>query len=248
MRHYHGTPMGGTRDEVARFLKGRCALIPFPRQEDLPIAADVCQSFVFDNGAYSIWRQGGTLDVDGYVRWCEEWHKHPGFDWALIPDVIDGSGQENDALLRNWPRHISGVPVFHLHEEPARLERLANDWPCVALGSSGVWANPGSGGWWNRMATLMNVICDEQGRPKCKLHGLRMMAPDIFTRLPLASADSTNVAQNKNSISRFGIYCPPTASQRGIVIAERIESFNSAPVWERPRQQVLFDGYRGLAI
>jgi hypothetical protein len=248
MKHYHGTPLGGTRDEVARFLRGRHALIPYPRPEDLPIAADVCRSFVFDNGAFTVWKQGGQLDVPGYIEWCEKWHRHPGFEWALIPDVIEGDETDNDALLSEWPKSIAGVPVYHMHEKTSRLERLAEDWPIVAIGSSGVWSTPGSGGWWNRMATIMDAVCDSEGRPACKLHGLRMMAPDIFTRLPLASADSTNVAQNKNLQGRFGIYCPPTASQRAAVIAERIEAHNSAPVWESPAQKIMFDGFGELAL
>jgi hypothetical protein len=248
MKHYHGTPMGGTRDEVARFMRGRNILIPFPRPEDLPVAADVCRSFVFDNGAFTIWKRGGTLDVGGYTNWCRDWYQHPGFDWALIPDVIDGSDEDNDKLLERWPKEIPGVPVYHLHEKPSRLARLAKEWPTVAIGSSGVWSDPGSSGWWNRMVTVMDAVCDEEGRPMCKLHGLRMMAPDIFTRLPLASADSTNVAQNKSSISRFGSYIPPTASQRSVTIADRIESHNSAARWESPKQKIMFYGFDALQI
>lgn len=59
--HYHGTPVGGSRQDVARFLQGRHALIPFFRQEDLGIAAEVCKSFVFDNSAFSVWKTGGCL-------------------------------------------------------------------------------------------------------------------------------------------------------------------------------------------
>ena len=39
--HYHGTPIGGSRQDVARFLAGRHALVPFPRQDDVGIVADV---------------------------------------------------------------------------------------------------------------------------------------------------------------------------------------------------------------
>ncbi len=67
MNHYHGTPAGGRREDSAKFLAGRHALVPFPRQDDMGIVADVCQPFVFDNGAFSIWTRGGTLDVDGYI-------------------------------------------------------------------------------------------------------------------------------------------------------------------------------------
>jgi hypothetical protein len=111
--------------------------VPFPRQDDIGIVADVCQSFVFDNGAFSVWKKGGKLDVDGYTAWVEQWHRHPALDWALIPDVIDGDESANEPLLEAWPTELRGVPVWHLHESLDRLQRLAVDWPPVAIGSSG---------------------------------------------------------------------------------------------------------------
>ena len=218
---------------MARFLMGRHALVPFPRPDDVGVVAEVCQSFVFDNGAFSVWKKGGVLDVAGYVKWCEEWHRHPAFDWALIPDVIEGSERENDALLADWPAHIRGVPVWHMHESIDRLVRLGNSWPTVALGSSGAWPTPGVEDWWRRMDEAMLELCDEHGRPPCRLHGLRMLNPKVFTRLPLASADSTNVAAN-TSIGSWTKYRPATAWQRAAVIADRIEINQSHPVWQNP--------------
>lgn len=58
-----------------------------------------------------------------------------------------------------------------------------------------------------------------------------MLDPAIFQLL--ASADSANAAVNGGSISRFGMYVPPTAGQRANVIADRIESHNSSPIWQR---------------
>ncbi|ALE00138.1 hypothetical protein [Pseudomonas syringae] len=111
MIHYHGTPVGGKREDAAKFLAGRHALVPFPRQDDMGIVADACKSFVFDNGAFSVWKIGGQMNVDGYTRWVEDWHRHPGFTWALIPDVIDGDEEANDSLVRQWPEELRGVPV-----------------------------------------------------------------------------------------------------------------------------------------
>jgi hypothetical protein len=241
MRQILGTPIGGTRQDVARFLMGRDALVPFPRQDDMGIVAEVCRSFVLDNGAFSIWRKGGTLDVDGYVAWVREWHRHPGFEWALIPDVIGGSAEENDALLAAWPEDLrdAGVPVWHLHEPIERLVDLAQSWRTVALGSSGDYSTPGAAVWWARMREALNMICDERGRPVCKLHGLRMLDPRVFTKLPLASADSTNAGRNCNQLDRFGMYVPPTAAQRAAVIADRIGVHNSAPVFNRTADEVM---------
>ncbi|WP_235592043.1 MULTISPECIES: hypothetical protein [Pseudomonas] len=109
--------------------------------------------------------------MEGYTRWVEDWHRHPGFDWALIPDVIDGDEKANDVLLAAWPSGLRGVPVWHLHESIERLHRLASEWPTVAFGSSGQWESPSTSALWKRMAAAMDAICDEQGRPMCRLHG-----------------------------------------------------------------------------
>lgn len=237
MIHYHGTPCGGPRQDVARFLAGRHALIPFPRPEDIGTAAEVCQSFCIDNGAFTAWKQGEPVtDWKPYYDFVIEWAQHPSFDWALIPDVIDGTEEDNDQLLTRWPICLgmtAGVPIWHLHESLERLERLSKVYPRVALGSSGQWPTPGTDGWWDRMAEAMRVVCDRHGRPRCKLHGLRMLDPAIFHRLPLASADSTNAVRNSSNYSRFGTYTPPSAAARMATIADRIEAHNSAAIWQQ---------------
>jgi hypothetical protein len=238
---FHGTPIGGSRQDVARFLTGRDALVPFARPDDLPIVMEVARSFIFDCSSYSIWQSGeGEVDYDAYVAWCQAYSRHPGFEWAIIPDIIDGSEEQNYRWVRDWLRWghgVRGVPVWHMHESLEYLKWLVSHFDVVALGSSGQWATPGTPTWWIRMGEAMDVICDEHGRPRCKLHGLRMLDPQIFTRLPLASGDSTNAAVNCGSLSRFGSYVPPTAAQRAAVIADRIESQNSAHIWERQMAQ-----------
>jgi hypothetical protein len=196
------------------------------------VAADVCQSFALDNGAFSAWKGGNALDLPGYYEWVSKWRYHPACDFAVIPDVIDGSEEENDQLINDWPHESFGVPVWHMHESIERLIRLCEAWPKVALGSSGQWSVVGSMGWWDRMSEAMNAICDPNtGFPKrTKLHGLRMLNPEIFQDLPLSSADSTNVAINIRMDGRWaGTYSPASKETRAIVLAERIEQFNSRP-------------------
>lgn len=241
MIHYHGTPIGGTRQDVARFLTGRHALVSFERPDDMGAVAEFCQSFCLDNGAFSVWKRGAELDVPGYLAWVMEWRRHPGFDFALIPDVIDGTEAENNELVARWPKGLEGAPVWHMHESLNRLQWLCREWRTVAIGSSGQFASVGTAAWWSRMAEAMRWACDEKGRPLARLHGLRMLDPAVFSRLPLASADSTNAAVNSGSLDRFGMYLPPTAAQRAAVIAERIEANNSAPAWvPQPVQEDIF--------
>ena len=202
----------------------------------MPIACENRVSVVIENGAYTIWKQGGQLDIDGYMRFCEEWYRHPSVAWCLIPDVIEGNESDNDAMLADWPRAIPGVPVWHYHESLDRLERLSHEWPIVALGSSGEWPVPGVGKWWDRTAEAMKVVCDEKGRPRCKLHGLRMLSIKILKKLPLASADSTNIVRNGDRV-----FPAPTRSQQMVNNAWRIEAAQSASHYRFPRRQLLLN-------
>lgn len=236
MIHYHGTPLGGRRVDRDAILHGRHALVSFARDEDIEVVAESCQSFVLDNGAFSAWRSGEPVtDWGPYYEWCEKWLAHPGCDWAIIPDVIDGSEQDNDDLLANWPWDYGGVPVWHYHESLERLDRLVSTWPRVALGSSGEWSVPGNPRWWRRTAEVMSVACHPCGTPRTKLHGLRMLNPAIFHRIPLASADSANASRNR---ARNGRAVDGDSVDGAVITMRRIESHNSAarwiPVYEAP--------------
>lgn len=233
MIHYHGTPCGGTREDVARFLSGRHALIPWPRHEDIATACEVCESFVIDNGAFTAWKKGQPVRCwDGYYAWLNVYKQHPACDWAIIPDVIDGSEADNDALEREWPHGKSfGVPVWHLHESFERLERMVSEWPRIALGSSGAYANPGTGRWWGRIEDSMAVICDRDGRPRTRLHGLRMLDPAIFYRVPLSSADSTNAVRNADRVKAI------KRSAAMSMNADRSEAHQSCDRWVSRNQQ-----------
>jgi hypothetical protein len=244
--HYHGTPIGGKESEAARFLMGRHALVPFSYPVDLAVALSVCQSVCLDNGAFTLWKKGGDVSVPDYFAWVESVAGHPSLDWCLIPDKIDGDERQNAALVDEWLAlgcRVESVPVWHMHESLDWLDQLVTRFRTVALGSSGQWPSPGTASWWDRMSEAMAVACDAPGRPRARLHGLRMLDPEVFTRLPLASADSTNAAVNCGSLARFGSYKPPTASQRAEVIAARIEMHNSAPIWcGRGEQTHIFAG------
>ncbi len=232
MIHYHGGPI--TPIEVAISIwKGRHALISFAYPDQIALAAEIASSFVLDNGAFTVWKRGGKMDVQGYVTWCNEWQHHPGFDWCLIPDSIEGSEDENDGLLADWP--LDGqvsVPVWHMHESLDRLERLVSSYGRLAIGSSGEFADPGSPRWWCRMAEAMQVACDEEGRPRTKLHGLRQQDPTITSHIPYASDDSSNAAQNHGLNVRWsGPYQPLTQRVRGLVLVDRIEGHATAARW-----------------
>lgn len=238
MIKYHGGPI--TPQSVAiEAWASRHGMVSFAYPWQLKLAAEMCQSFVLDNGAFSMWKAGeGDVDVEAYAAWVEKWMRHPSFSWCLIPDKIDGDETHNDRLITEWPLPKSvSVPVWHLHESIFRLERLISEWPIVALGSSGEYEVVNSDRWWNRMGEAMEVACDSEGRPKTKLHGLRMLDPTVFSHLPLSSADSTNVAINHSKKGKRweGPYEPPDPETKALVLARRIDVHASAARWCRTR-------------
>ena len=242
MIHYHGLPITPAT-AAAKVLKGRHAFVSYLSPQQLDIAIEVCQSFAVDNGAFSAWKSGREMNWPDYFDWVESIKRLPNFDFAVIPDVIDGDEIANNELIDAWPHEPwLSAPVWHMHESIQRLQTLARNWPRVCIGSSGQFATVGDSKWWHRMGEAMNAICDDAGRPICKLHGLRMLNPEVFRHLPLTSADSTNIAQNIGIDSAWrGTYMPPDKDWRAMIMAERIESINGASCWaERISQGSLF--------
>lgn len=235
MIHYHGGPVTPNTAAIALWER-RHAMVSFAHPDQVALAAEVCQSFAIDNGAFSMWKSGAVPDWEEYADWVAKWAGHPGFDFAIIPDVIDGKEKENDALITWWysePRRFQSCPVWHMHESLDRLKTLSYLYPWrVALGSTKQYATVGTVEWWARMSDAMKVLCDDQGRPRCKLHGLRMLNPTIFSFLPLSSADSTNVARNIGLDDKWDSpYCPRSRELRALVLADRIERHASASHW-----------------
>lgn len=246
MIHYHGVPI--TPDTAAtRALSCGHAFVSFLHPDQLGLVVEVASSFALDNGAFSAWRGGAAItDWSDYYAWIAAVRRCPGFDFAVIPDVIDGSEKDNDALIHEWPHPIwTGAPVWHMHESLKRLQSLCETWPRVCLGSSGAFAQIGTQAWWRRIGEAMEVICDPDGRPLCKIHGLRMLDPDVYTRIPFSSADSTNIGRNIGIDGAWrGTYKPPTKEARAAIMRERIESQQSPARWDRSvlcAQQTLFE-------
>jgi hypothetical protein len=238
MIHYHGMPITPSTAAVRAINCGH-AFVSFQHPEQLGIALEVAQSFAVDNGAFSAWRGGAPVtNWNLFYEWVAELHRYPSFDFAVVPDVIDGDEAANDALLAEWPWRERapwvGAPVWHLHESLERLERLAFAYPRICLGSSGEFATVGDSRWYARMAEAMDVLCDRDGRPICKIHGLRMLNPDVFTRFPFASVDSTNIGRNIGIDSAWrGTYTPASKEARAQVMRERIEAHQSPIFWQR---------------
>lgn len=235
MIRYHGGPITPMEAAIEAW-NGTHAMISFARPDQVTLATEIAHSFALDNGAFSAWKANHKTNWNDYSKWVQEWRQHPGFDFALIPDEIEGSEQDNDELIRWFLAHGHTAtylcPVWHMHESVSRLRRLVVDWPRVAIGSSGQFAEVGTMHWWLRIAQAMEIACDENGRPRTRLHGLRQMDPTVFSHIPYSSVDSTMIARTIGRDHQWaGTYQPMTRRMRAAVLRERIEFHASAVRW-----------------
>ena len=215
MIKYYGTPLT-PKSVFIKALTRRNCLIPFPNPQDLKRGIEVCNKVIVDNGAFTIWRKGGSVNWDEYYDFVDTIIED--IEFFFIPDVIDGTEEENDFLISHclWRTDYSkkGVPIWHINESLYRLEYLIEKFDYIAIGSAGEYKDLGTWKWHRRMDEAMKVLCNYDGFPKVKIHMLRCLNPKIFTRYPFHSGDSTGLAQNH---SRDGW-------ER---IISRIEPFNS---------------------
>lgn len=224
MLHYHGTPIT-PRAQLER-MAGRCFCVPYPKPQDAKTCLRIAQSIMFDNGAFSVKTRGLQFDEAGFIRWVEPMLAHP--HWAVVPDVIDGTEEQQRAMVKRWPLPSDmSAPVFHLGLSVDYLLELVDHWPKVCLGSSGAFWDVGGPAWCGRMDVIFNELAKRR-RHMPWLHGLRMLG-QASGPWPLASADSTNVAQN----FKRDTGCAECK-------ARPIDSTNPPPLWMvRPIQEIL---------
>jgi len=195
---YHGTPITPNRvfEEHMRF---RNVLVSFARPDQFELAKIHAKEIMIDNGAFSIWTQNKrrgkkkTISWDPYYAWIDE--IYADITEFILPDVIDGSEEDNDALLTEC-NLMNGIPVWHVNESFARLERLASDYPYIAFGSAGEFSTLGTTAWNRRVSTAMRILSDDDGVPLTKVHMLRCLNHKIFSKYAFYSGDSTNLARN----------------------------------------------------
>ena len=239
MIHYHGLPIT-PGSAATKAIEGGHAFVSFAHPDQLSIALTVAQSFALDNGAFSAWKSGNPItDWNPFLDWASVILRYPHCDFVVIPDSIDGDLHDQFKCIDKFVAYFGGndaykygAPVYHLHEPLSHATQLSKAWQRICIGSSGEFAQIGTQKWWHRMSEVMQAVCDEDGRPNCKLHGLRMLDPKVFTRFPFASADSTNIGRNIGIDKSWnGNYTPPSKEVRAMVMRSRIESFHSSHFW-----------------
>jgi hypothetical protein len=219
--HYHGTPLT-PRAELQK-MAGKHFCVSFARPDDAAWCLSHGQSVMWDNGAFSFYTRKQETKWNKFYTWLESRLCHP--HWAVIPDVIDGTVEENWSLIKEWPhRKDCAAPVWHLNESLDHLQALLDEgFPRICFGSSGKYWQIGSASWERRMDQTFNRLSTNGQLPW--IHMLRGLSLS-GDKWPFASADSVNVARNFSDQKM----CPER-------MARRIDSVQCPIVWhQRPIQ------------
>ena len=111
MLHYHGTPI--TPIDMRERMAGKNLCVSYTRPDDAEFALRAAQSIMWDNGAFSAFTAGKEFKPAEFAKWVEPRLRHP--HWAVVPDVINGSIEEQRILLKSWPHPPElSAPVWHI--------------------------------------------------------------------------------------------------------------------------------------
>lgn len=172
------------------------------------------QILLVDNGAYSAWRAETTMGEaywNGFAIWADAILDRCPQAVVVIPDVIEGSEEQNDDLINDFiccPLALEGVKlptsrcmvVWHMHESLDRLYGLIEaGFAYIAIGSSGDYAVPGTKHWHARISEALNGIrdfCNDSNGAYSRPWLHMMRAQSMAHIYGFDSSDSTNIAQN----------------------------------------------------
>ena len=229
MIKYHGTPI--TPKEIFfKYMKNKNTLISYADYRDIDRATNICKKVIIDNGAFSVWKQGKTIDWDDYYAFVRKHHNN--IELFFIPDVIDGTEEENNKMIDHYERNYKesipkGVPIWHVAESIERLKELMSGYDYIGIGSSGEYSVLGTRQWHIKMDKAMSVLCDSNGLPKVRIHMLRCLDKKIFKYYPFYSGDSTTFAQNHKKYFK-GKGNKNYSREKGILhLLSNLERYNS---------------------
>ena len=190
MIHYHGTPI--TPKFILDNMKGKHLCVSYADHRDAEWCMKNAQSVMWDNGAYTSYTKGKVFDKEAYINWLDD--KLYAANWAVIPDVIDGTVEDQKTISSSWPypKHLSAI-VWHMHLPLDWLREIIDNYPRFCFGSSGQYWKVGNADWSRRADQAWEIIEKSNARPWVHMmRGLKLSKE----RWPFASADSTNVARH----------------------------------------------------
>jgi hypothetical protein len=171
---------------------------------------------MLDSGAYSAWRQSGTIAIDDYIRFVRDVEPcvHTYVNLDVIPGALERPRTWNDtqasadASYRNLQKMkdagLRPLPVFHQGEDFKWLEKMLADGEDYIGISSAKNQRPRLQQQW--LDIFFATVTDELGRPLIKVHGFGSAHVDWLQRYPFYSVDTSGWIK---AAIKGKIYVPP---------------------------------------
>ncbi len=203
-----------------------------------------------DSGAFTLWRQGGEIDIEVYATFLlEQRHNYfravtldtiPGAPGAEVtPAQVEQAAQdsaENTQFLREMG--TDPIPVFHQGEDFKWLAKMIDDgYDYVGLAPRKTYRTPQKVAW---LHDVFTYLCLGGKYPPVKLHAFGEATSQVLNDFPWFSADSTGWLKQ----AAYGSFYVPAVFPNGdwdwhgvpqqVVVSRGLPGENVAQVGHRP--------------
>jgi len=162
---------------------------------------------MLDSGAFSVWNKGEEVNFDEYLKYAVE--SQDKWDIIIVLDQIPGSPGRKDVSMaeRNhcakisWERYQimlkAGIPaeklmpVYHQGEHPRWIWQMVEHCPLIGLSPANDRTPREKKEW---LDDTMDVVCNSDGTPRARFHGLAVTSPSLMRDYPWHSVDSASWA------------------------------------------------------
>lgn len=159
------------------------------------------KTFMLDSGAFSVWANGGSVDIFSYMTFAKrlrEWLPKEVELNVVNLDVLPGKfGQtptmeeREQSAIKGWDNMLKleaeglkVIHVYHQHEDLKWLEKMRQHSDYIGISPANDVSMP------QKLAFMDS--CYAKIRDTIKTHGFAVTSPDQLYRYPLFSADSSS--------------------------------------------------------
>jgi len=142
---------------------------------------------ILDSGAYTVWRQGKSIDIEKYMQFYKENEQFFNGGCFNLDVILDAKNSyKNWRYIKN--SGVDAIPVYHIGTSEKWLKRYMNHTDHIALGAV---ANLSSVQRRHGLDYIFKkYLTDEKGKPIVKVHGLGITAMNLIIQYPWYSVDS----------------------------------------------------------
>ncbi len=195
-----------------------------------------------DSGAFSAFTLGKEIDLKAY---CEYMKRNA--DIIDVASVLDGIGDPLKTYQNQCLMEFAGerpLPCFHYGEDERYLEHYIQNYEYITLGGMVPNTTEQNKLWLDRIWS--KYLCNEQGKPKCKVHGFGMTSVPLMLRYPWYSVDSSSWVQigfrGGIMLPKFGVIAVSDTSPNRKVEGQHLKTM-SFPAQHRIAEEVERRGF-----